>query len=322
MNTPVQWRNHLPALALIVALAGVLWLGSPWPGPVADGFDAQGRPIHWSWAPAALEAAVTFWLAWFAIDLAWQAVERKRRVVNPLALADEAFIGWILVRVSAAGVARGLPPALHVVAWMAAGLAVLAAVLLEARRVRAPVADGPPRVVEPTAELSRELSAVRMSGQRWSYWAVQRLPHAALFGMLGASFVIGGVAIPAGPLFARLLLLLGGGVVLLLCAGGLRTVVTADRLLLRAGRFGPPLLRLDTSDIVRVTVPTFDPMRDCWGWGIRRVVRGPLAGTWVFNLAEAGVLVETRAGRRYLIGADDPQRLAVALNAARGNPGV
>lgn len=31
MNKPIAWRNHLPALVLILAAAGVLWLGSPWP---------------------------------------------------------------------------------------------------------------------------------------------------------------------------------------------------------------------------------------------------------------------------------------------------
>ena len=47
MNKPIAWRNHLPGLFLIVAVMGVLWLGSPWPESVADGWDAQGRPIHW-----------------------------------------------------------------------------------------------------------------------------------------------------------------------------------------------------------------------------------------------------------------------------------
>lgn len=317
MNQPVAWRNHLPGLVLIVAVAGVLWLGSPWPEPVADGFDAQGRPIHWQWAPASLGPAITIWLVWFAMDGCWGMVERTRRIFNPLSLVDEAFIGWMLVRLAGAAVAGGATTSLRVAAWVLAALALSAAVALEVRRVRAPAREAPPRVEEGTAELSGELATMRMSGQRWSYWSVQRPPHPALFGTLGAAFLVGSVAMPDLGLFARLLLLTGGGVVLLVCAGGLRTVVTPERLLLRASRFGPRLLRLDTKDIVRVAVPRFDPVRDFWGWGIRRGVTGPLAGVWAFNLAGSGVLVETKSGKRYLIGADDPERLAAALDAAR-----
>lgn len=248
-----------------------------------------------------------------------QTVERTRRIFNPLSLLDEAFIGWMLVRLAGAAVAGGATSSLRVAAWLLAALALSAAVALELRRVRAPAqeAQEAPRVAEGTSELSSELATMRASGQRWSYWSVQRPPHPALFGTLGAAFLVGSVAMPDQGPFARLLLLAGGGVVLLVCAGGLRTVVTPERLLLRASRFGPRLLRLDTKDIVRVAVPRFDPVRDFWGWGIRRGVSGPLAGAWSFNLAGSGVLVETKSGKRYLIGADDPERLAAALDAAR-----
>ena len=107
---------------------------------------------------------------------------------------------------------------------------------------------------------------------------------------------------------------------LAVCSGGLRTVVTPRRLVLRAGRFGPPLLRLATSDIAEVAVPDFDPVRDFGGWGIKRGLVGPFARAWAFNFGGSGVLVRTRRGRRYLIGTDQPDRLAAALNAARSGP--
>ena len=105
---------------------------------------------------------------------------------------------------------------------------------------------------------------------------------------------------------------------LAVCAGGLRAVVTPRRLVLRAGYLGLPLLRLTTTEIVDVSVPAFDPLRDFGGWGVRRGLCGELAGVWAFNLAGAGVLVRTRKGRRYLIGSDRPEPLAAALNVARG----
>jgi hypothetical protein len=318
MNKPVPWKDHLPGLVLLLAVAGVLWLGSPWPEPVADGWDAGGRAIHWQWTPANLGVAVTIWLAWFAMDGVWAIVERTRRAFNPLSLVDEGILGWMLVRIAGRAAAAGAAPGLRVGAWVLAVLAFGAAVVLEVRRLGESEEESPRGAAEDTTALTRDIEHARTSGGRWSYWSVQKAPHRLLFGALGVSFLAGAALLGDGPVLARALLLLAGAAVLLVCVGGLRTVVTPRRLVLRAGGFGPALLRVDTRDIVAVGVPEFDPMGDFGGIGIKRGLRGPLAGVWAFNLAGAGVLVETRAGKRYLIGADDPGRLAAALDAARG----
>lgn len=317
MNRPVPWKAHLPALALILLMLGVLALGWPWPEPLADGFDARGRPLHWKWTPAALEAAVKFWLVFFVFDLVWDLVERRgRKRFNPFSVLDEGLIGWMLVRVAHEGVANGMSPALPAAAWGTAGLAIAAAVAIELRRRVVESSPSSRAVVDVTA-FAGDLAALRPD-QRWSYWSVQKLPHRVLFGALGASFLAGAVAIPGMPMTLRVLLLVPGLLVLAVCGGGLRAVVTPRRLVLRAGRFGPPLLRLAASEITEVAVPEFDPVRDFGGWGMRRGLFGEFAGVWAFNLAGTGVLVRTSRGKRYLIGADDPERLAAALNAARG----
>lgn len=318
MNRPVSWSTHLPALTLLVTIAVILWFGSPWPAPVPDGWDGQGRPIHWQSTPAGLGAALTIWLVWFALDGAWAVVERKRTLFNPLALIDEAVIAWILVRLANVGVALGLPPFLRPAAWAAGGVALAAAVALELRRQAAPSPEPPVRQPGDASDLA-SLSEWQRQGRRWSYWSEQRTPHRLLFATLGAVLVLGAVAIPAAPFVARLLLLVGGLLVLAVCGGGLRAVVTPRQLVLRAGYFGVPLLRLTTTTtaIVEVSVPDFDPLRDFGGWGFRRGLCGEFAGVWSFNLARAGVLVRTREGRGYLIGSDRPERLAAALNAAR-----
>jgi hypothetical protein len=320
MNKSVSWANHLPALALVLLLFGVLWLGWPWPGPVADGFDAQGRPIHWRWAPGALEGAFFLWAGGFALDAVWAAFERRRRLFNPLSLVDEGLIFWILVRVVDFGVSNGMAPAVRVAAWVAGCLALAAAVALELHRVTAEAPEPEVRRAEDVTDLASELLALEAPGQRWSYWAVQKVPHRFLFGTLGVAFILGAFVIPDGPLWARALLLVGGLPALAFCGGGLRTVVTPRRLVLRAGYLGPPLLRLATSEIAEVAVPDFDPVRDFGGWGIKRGLFGTFAGVWAFNFASSGVLVRTRQGKRYLIGADQPDRLAAALNAARERP--
>ena len=120
MNEPIYWKTHLPALALIVILAGVVALGWPWPW-IADGFDAHGRAIHWRWSPGALVAAATLWLVFFALDGVWSLVEGGRRRFNPLSLLDEGLIAFMLVRVADAGAARGISPAVRAGTWAAGG---------------------------------------------------------------------------------------------------------------------------------------------------------------------------------------------------------
>jgi hypothetical protein len=316
MNGPVLWKAHLPALALILTMVGVVALGWPWPEPVADGFDAQGGAVHWAWPPATLFAAIILWLVFFALDGVWGLVEGRRKLFNPLSLLDEGLIAWMLVRLADAGVSNGMSPAVRAGAWLAGGTALAAAGALELRRGAAGPA-APARTAEDVTAFVGDLSALRAPDQRWSYWSVQKPPHRLLFGILGAFFVIGSVAIPESPLL-RLLLLVAGLLVLGVCSGGFRAVVTPRHLVLRAGHFGPPLLRLATAEIVEVAVPDFDPLGDFGGWGIRRGLVGDFAGVWAFNLAHAGVLVKTSKGKRYLIGTDEPERFAAALNAARG----
>lgn len=61
-------------------------------GPGSRRVDAQGRAIHWQWAPASLGACLTVWLVSFALDGSWAVFERRRRLFNPLSLLDEGFI--------------------------------------------------------------------------------------------------------------------------------------------------------------------------------------------------------------------------------------
>jgi len=151
MNGPVAWKTHLPALALILMMIGVLALGWPWPEPIADGFDAHGRAVHWAWPPATLGAAIMLWLVFLALDGVWSMVEGDRKRFNPLSLFDEGLIAWMLVRVASAGVANGMTPAVRAWAWAAGATAVAAAGAVELHRRTA--APSPParRRTRPTA---------------------------------------------------------------------------------------------------------------------------------------------------------------------------
>jgi hypothetical protein len=322
MTKRIQWRLHLPGLGLILLMLGLLALGGPWPEAVADGFDTQGHPAHWRWLPATPGAALVLWLVSFGVDGLWGLFERNRRLFNPLSLVDEGLIAGMLVRVAEAGVAMGMAPGFQVAAWTAGAVAIGGAFALERYRVSAGASPPQPdaRQAQDATDLASNLLRLQAAGQRWSYWSVQTLAYGGLATILGAGCIIGAVAIPDAPVMARALLG-AGGVLAFLVGGGFRTVVTPHHLVLRAGHFGPALLRLAMSDIAEVVVRDFDPARDFGGLGIRRGFFRDLAGVWAFNLApnvgSTGVLVRTNKGKRYLVGTSEPERLAAALNAAR-----
>jgi hypothetical protein len=319
MTRRIQWRLHLPGLGLILLMFGLFALGGPWPGAVADGFDTQSRPVHWKWLPVTPGAALVLWLVSFGVDGLWELFERNRRVFNPLSLIDEGLIAWMLVGAVDAGVALGMAPAFQVAAWTAGAVAVGGAFALERHRVGRPMPELDGRPVRDATDLASNLRDLQVTGQRWSYWSVQTLGYGGLVALLGASCVIGAVAIPGGPLMARVVLV-AGGVLAFLVGGGFRTVVTPQHLVVRAGHFGPSVLRLPSSEIAEVLVRDFDPVRDFGGLGIRRGFVGDLAGVWAFNLApnvpSTGVLVRTNKGKGYLVGTSEPERLAAALGAA------
>jgi hypothetical protein len=99
--------------------------------------------------------------------------------------------------------------------------------------------------------------------------------------------------------------------------GGLRVSVTSDRLVVQLGVFGLPLVRIPLADIQHMEVVEFRPLRDFGGWGIRYSLR--LKAMGYFLRGRRGVMIHTKAGKRRLVGSDDPLRLAAALAGAGGH---
>jgi hypothetical protein len=139
---------------------------------------------------------------------------------------------------------------------------------------------------------------------------------------IGGSLLLAGIVImiglsgeDAGPAAFRWSIagiMLASFVFLVACYGGLTVRVTRERVELRLGVFGIRLLRVAVDDVTRVQVHSFSPLRDYGGWGIRWSPRG-----WAFFLrGNRGALIETVRGRRYLLGSDNPDRLAAVIEAA------
>ena len=103
---------------------------------------------------------------------------------------------------------------------------------------------------------------------------------------------------------------IAGGVVLLLLFSTLTITVTADRIGLA---FGIGLVRrtIDLHQVADVAV-----VHNPWyyGWGIRYTPRG-----WLWNVSgRRGVELSYRNGGRFLIGSDEPEALAAAIQRALG----
>lgn len=109
-----------------------------------------------------------------------------------------------------------------------------------------------------------------------------------------------------------LLVLVGIGFPLLFGAMKLIVSITGDELII----WFRPLYRkrIALSSISKAEVVTYRPIREYWGWGIRY---WPGRG-WVYSLrGNRGVRVTREDGDSFLIGSDDPETLAKAINAAR-----
>ena len=95
----------------------------------------------------------------------------------------------------------------------------------------------------------------------------------------------------------------------------LTTEVDGEEFRARFGVLGWPGKRAELRDIA-AAVPT----RLSWtsGWGIRITTRG-----WLFNVSGRGaVIVGLTSGKQFLVGTDEPVRLADAINQSLGREPV
>jgi hypothetical protein len=276
--------THLPALAL--------WLAT------ATALVARAGPD----ASAPLAGGLLMVLVSFAIDEAWARHEIGKQF-NWLSLLDEIGLTHFMTR---ALEFKWGPDR----AWLVAGAALAAAIVVELLRRPDPL-PAPP--AESTDELTTAVRARQAAGQPWTYWSDQCPRYArTLFPVMGVGFLL--LALRADA--ALRVVLVPCALIVLGLSGGFRVVVTPSRLVLRAGWLGLPLLRVRLGDIADAAVHNFSPVAEFGGWGVRYS-----AGVTAFYLeGGTGVLLRTRRQRRYLIGTDRPERLVAVLNAARAVP--
>jgi hypothetical protein len=318
------WWTHMPALALCMVCAGLFASVASVPGPVPVHFgfhgpDRYGAP--WEVPMAFVFAASMILTISAAIDGMWAQYEGGQKRFNFFCLMDELvmtlLLGATVGYVEWLRHPAGPPHSWHPAVWIAGAVAVLAAIALERLRPTGPRVGRHP---VDTGALVRELSSRQAAGQRWVYWSEQAPLYVRLMALLPIGLFILMIVQP-GP---RLMWLAVGvaALVALLLSGGFRTQVTPDGVVLRAGAWGPRFVRVAAADIAEAAACEFSPLRQFGGWGIRRGSLEGWGGVWGYFLeGNTGVVIRTRAGKCYLIGAGDPESLLAVVNVARGAVG-
>jgi hypothetical protein len=306
----------LPAVLLSVAMLIVFATGGPYPDPAPVHFRLDGTPDRWGhwWEMPVVLLAISALLIAIAVAVERSSARSSVRTPKAFTLILNGLHALLFMVAGSwvEGVLQGrvLFGAAAVWVWAVALLAVGGGILLE-RRSSSPTPLGT-TTAEPPADLVADIDARQVTGQPWAYWSEQNPFYAKwLFPVLGVLFLVLAFR-PDGPAFLRPINFVGG-LVLLAMSGGFQTVVTGKRLVLRMGYLGVPLLRVPLEHVAAAGVHAFSPVGDFGGWGIRR-----RRGITAFILeGNVGVLVQTRADRKYLIGTDRPERLAAVLETAR-----
>ena len=166
-----------------------------------------------------------------------------------------------------------------------------------------------------TLALSGVMAEIADPSKRWMYWEAQNPLYLQVLIPVTAILLIasGVVSFPAIPWLLPVFVL--SVAILLACWGGLHVSVNRDYVRARLGVVGIPLLRIPLRDIAAIEAVSFNPLGDFGGWGIRYSLRKRMWGFYFYGTR--GVQITTRAGKSYLIGSDDPERLAGMCQAAR-----
>jgi hypothetical protein len=254
--------------------------------------------------------------AGFLIDeLACRYEQAKR--YNFLALFDDALAAFLLglfitniqqISESSPNIKGGYFLGLDL-----ATIALIAAAALEYFRKPRPQAR-PESQPSPQTSLSEEELRQIASGSRWLHWEIQdplylRLLMAAM--LLGMP-LLGYVSYGKVP-FAISMLYYGCCIFPLVFYGGMKVSVTPERLSVSFGLFGVPFLRLPLAKIAKAEKIRFNPVMDFGGWGVRYSLKLKTLGFFLYG--GEGVRIETATGKKYLIGSDEPGKLASLLQA-------
>jgi hypothetical protein len=307
---------HLPAILIIVALVIIVVLSGPLPEQAPTHFDINGQPNSYG-SPLFVVIAMMLLMIFFIvlsvfIDELW-ARQEKKKSFNWLSLFDDVVVGAMGGTMIAYIKVLALPDYVFTFPWfeclLVCGLAVILAVILEWLR--------PYRkyefaiVAEDVEGIKSNINEIMKSGQPLVYWESQNPLYNSILAtvlplvFLGVAIAVSFLAIWVAVIYVVLAL------ISFMLYGGFRTIITGDRIVIKMGVIGIPLLKLNMADITAAETHSFSPLKDFGGYGIRlnREMKA------YYLSGNQGVKLTMSNGKKYLIGSDHPDRLAIVVNS-------
>lgn len=323
--------THLPAVAALAAFVGALAQALPLPSSAPIHFGINGQPDGFGspWPGLLTLIGVSAFLIAVGLSGAEQWSRReKEKSFNYWSLFDDAFVGVLaglgiayLRYISAQGDSFGFPWA--TVALVAGSSTAAAAILEIARPYRASTGASYGGSPADASVISGQIRERIAAGSPIAYWEVQNplwnrivaiAVPLAIAGQFAVDYFQGGDLEPAS--------LVAAALIIVLLLGGMRTAVDRNFVTVRFGTPGIRALKVAVDDVESVALRPFVPLGEFHGYGIR--YNGYMKG--VFLRGGVGVELTTRAGRHYLIGSDEPERLAAIIeavaSAAGGNAAI
>ena len=317
---------HLPSVIAFCTFLWVIATSGPLPASAPIHFGAGGAPDRFGspWPGLLAMTASSVLVIGIAVSSAEQWVRQEtKKSFHLWSLFDDLFVGFMagigiayVKAITSGGDTFGFP--WQTVLLVAGATTAIAAVLefirpfrpYEGRIETATHADDSVRATEVREKLAANGTVAYFETQNplWSRAISTAVP-----------VFIAGKAIIAYSRTGELdfLSLIMAAIIALLLFGGMRTVVTRDYVTVRFGSPGFRALRISMKEIRHVMLRPFRPLGDFHGYGIRynRQMKG------VFLRGGIGVEITTQLGKHYLIGSDDPDRLAAVITAVRkGKP--
>jgi len=314
--------THLPAITLWLGF--VIWFLvrlSEWPSRVALRIGGSGEVTSWGSPWMGFSMVVGLGILFIGLsaflDVLWARQESQKRF-NVLSLLDEFVVGLLVsiqgafLLAAARGDERILFPWPVVVAVTCTALVI--GILIEWKRPFRAKAEGMPAADHSVTAFQDHINSRVGGGERVVYWDIQN-PRYVTWLSIGIPTILWVSAI----FLARESLWAAGincgiGLLLLMFYGGQRTRVSIDGIAIRYGLLGLPIFRCRLDEVEAMRIRTFAPLADFGGYGIRVAT-----GITAYYLAgRSGVQLDLSTRRSALIGSQNPERLATAIQALSG----
>ena len=312
--------SHVPALIVLVVLIVYIIISSPLPAEAPVQFTSGGMPGRigspWESLGITLGISILFLVLSVVLDELW-ARQEKKKYFNWVSLIDEIIIGAMTgINIGYLSYLNGSSEQ-FTFPWnwllIFAGGATLVAILFEVRRPYHAYAGQ--LAAEENLELKAQLQQHLSEDSTFVYWDSQNPIYVTILTtVLPVGMIIAGISTWVTQPFVSIIVLVVG-ISLILPLGGQRIIVTRQNVMIRWGIIGLKVLNLEIPEITGVKLLDFSPLKDFGGYGIRqnREMKA------YYLSGSRAVKLETTGRKKYLVGSDHPENLAMVINTIISN---